>query len=458
MKRNDEARLKERLPNVKPARLALEKSKLYSEICANIAQLNHRQTEHTNLLMGVAECDVLMEKGLKDEALERCEKLAKVAFAQGELTLELMLRERMRLVLKDFDRLEYGAQIDFNHNRLTTLSDQQTNLNQLRIARDEALDLVHRYQKLDDQKMKRGFDRIFSRPVLANVRNAQSFEAQLCFHSAWRFYHEGLKEEPAAYEHGLEMIKLWEINPERMKLKPNVYIQAVMNVCGALIRMNRFDEVTPLLEKVEALELTEPRHKAVQFISVQVKRQLLSLNRADIEAAIANEGHLMAGLKRFGAYVPHRITFLLLSNQALAHMLNDDYGKSIALHTRIIALKRQETRSYLQSASIIIRLLLLAWTDDGSSISHYLRSFGKQFAGAKGPDPLRETVLQYVSQYWKSENEQERKDLTEGFAEALSALNDRKVAGAEELWLVARSRVTGIPAKQLFRESVGIRA
>ena len=123
-------------------------------------------------------------------------------------------------LVEDHGQGKNFEEVTDNHNRLQTLSKRLDNFLHYRIGRDEILDVQKQYARVNDEKMKRGMDRIISRPIFQDFQVAESFEAQECFHGAWSIYHKANGDTEKAISHHEEQLRLWEINSKYLSKGP----------------------------------------------------------------------------------------------------------------------------------------------------------------------------------------------------------------------------------------------
>lgn len=434
-------------------RLALEKNKLYKEVVSNLALHRHRNSDWNNILVGIAEVEILMEKGLTEDGLTYCHRLLKRTERQHKLREELAIREIMRKAYKTFDLKKYPAETSYNNNRLQTLAGQLANLVQYQLARDELNVISQTRTRADSAKLKATMRSVMARDILQDERLAQTFDAQLCFHSTWSMYHAALYEAEAGIEHKRKLVSLWEINPERLALEPYLYISALSQLSGSLVVSGRAHLCPPIIEKIKSLKLKSPKHEAFQFKEYQMQFQLYNLNTGNVEAVVKNGVALNEGIQKFRRLIFEGTRVTLQYNSAIAHLLSDDFGPAIRLLTEVIGSGKEMARRDLQSSSMVLRLLLFCWNDEGGTLASDLRTF-KRFFKSRTVTGVKEMVEEYVTDHLKVSSKDERRVLLKNLISESEVLKEKRIMAAEEVWLLAKARYDGVPTVKLFQESL----
>ena len=433
---------------------ASHRKRLFNTLLEHIRILHSRRTKDTDLWSLYHESNLLFSLGLVEEALEKVKKALRQAEYLEELMVELAIRELLREILKNLSDKTTLEEIKDNEYKLETLSEKLMVQVKYTILNDRIFALTQAYRHSSSSTIKNGLNELMQSPLLTNIHNASSIPAQLRYYHCLATYAGANNRVEESIDHYLRILALWESKPERIALYPHMYMGVLNNVVGKLNILQRLEESLEYIRKLEETPTRNIRESVLKFVYTENHYQLYYLNNGMIRQLLVREPTMTSGLSTFQNLVPESFRITFRYNMAIAYLMNGDFGSSLRYFTSLRDLGRLSTRHDLQGMARVFRLLLLSENDDLGSFFHYLRNTKRYFDRTHVSYELEQFVISWLKTHYKIQGSSERKDSFGNLENAMKSLTNRRLLGAEEIGLWARSHAIGIPIKTLYKNII----
>jgi len=430
--------------------LAVEKHRMYRSLMRVVMDMRANMPGNDDPMETLRESRLLLDLGMYEESKDLANKGIDRAMEVEDVLAELHLREHLRLVMKSLSRKDYAEAITTNEYRLDIVGRKVTNLIHYNVICDRLHDHHIRFRVADVGQSNRAIDQLMTDPLLADLSQALSLHAQIRACNAWALYYECSNQYAKVEPYMRQALRLWETNPKRMAYVASVYINAVGNFVGTLVRIGRLDEVPALLERLEKFEVTGKRNQMALFRETEVQYQIYYMNSGQMDKLFEREERVLSGLQRFAKYIPDTTRITLNYNIGIAHLLQGNDGQALVTFTRIRDMSEMQARLDLQGLSRLFMLLLLWERDTDGRFPHFLRNSKRFLANGHPHFVLEEMVYSWLTEASRTPFGVMHADQLHQLHDSLRPLEEAHMIGAEELRLWAYSRATRTPIKEFF--------
>jgi hypothetical protein len=272
----------------------------------------------------IQEMNFLIDKGLMDHCAKICEKAWEIA-DERELTEQKL---RLLAIRRIIDRSEFNAGRESYQNDLRT--QEETALAQLATEREAIYLYEHVYcLYVMHQMAGRAADiaRIYERLDALGREAGLTFD---CINSLIRakcvildHRHEYI-EALALTRH---LIVQWEKKPWRILEMPERYVKLLGNFMVFTSRTGTYEEIGPLIKKLEAIETSEREAAKDVFYLLTFCRLLDCITKKQYTQSLSIIPEIKKGLKDFGTLLTFVQKRTLCTNICLIYLKNKMYPK-----------------------------------------------------------------------------------------------------------------------------------
>ncbi len=431
----DETEVKRRLGQTDFARnLASSKNYLYNLLLRSLRGYHAGKSARTTLHELWLDIEVLLEKGLLQQAGKLIRKAKKIAAAYhyDMHLLEIMLLERKmtrRYTSNKANEIIREQQSDSNNAlrriqyRLQMLDLYETIFLNYR-NHNEALQSLNGVVAQAEQ-------------LFPNIQATdRTYEAVICYHLLC-FNHANLQRDyQKANGHLHAIIALYESHPELIQEDPERYINMLNNYLNNCFLLKRLDVFPAALDKMKATKTGSIRLRALIFQNVYYLEMLYHLVREEYAEVIRMVPDIEAGLQQYGVNITKSRELTFCYNIAIAYFLEKNYPKALEWVNRILNEPKLEERQDIQSLSRIFQIIL-HYQLDNRQVAEYLIQSAERYLRRKDKRQSPEAI---IIRYLKQALYARPKDERIIFGRLSSELEGMK--GLEEIKIWVRSRAS----------------
>jgi hypothetical protein len=431
--------------------LAVEKTRLYGVLLSHMKVLRDSRKPINDPKKRLEEAMLLADMNLPEAAIEAAQKGLEVAIQREDLIHEVALRDLMRNIQKAMAQKNLIKERTENEYALVMTARKLARLMRYKQINDRMYDYLRSYRVSDSDAVHRGIDELMQLPEMADGNMADSLPSQIRYYATRQLYYSQRNEKEKSIDMSVRLIKLWEQNPELIKLDPLDYITIVSNVVGKLALIGKTDEAFGYLQKLESTMVRGRRNMVKHFGYVELQYQVFHLNQADADKVIAREALVNAGLKRYHTNIQNSSHLAILYNLGVAHLLLNHTGKATGYFDRVRQLGKLPERQDLQGIGRLLRLLLLSEKEGNVNFDYYLRNSHRFFGKTDRGYSLENIVYDWLKPHSKLDGPKDQKQSLKTFADMVEPLMSKRLLGAEEMWVWATAKYNDELPLSVFR-------
>lgn len=435
------------------SRISVTKHRLYHDLIRFLADVREQRLRNQQAIYHWEEATILLEQSMYEEASEVCMKGLQLALDQEDLIMEVMLRERLRIIFKGMDREAHSDTITGNEYALETTGRKLTRYIRYTQIKDRMYDYHKRYRVLDDHGVKRGVEELMQREEILNPNLADSFPSQLRYHQIMGFYHHLYGDKEKTLMHHKMLVRLWEQKPERIARDQQFYLSALSNTLGLLGTTGRLEESPVYLQKLEEVRPAQRRERIQHFTNLELQYMLYFLNTGRLEQCAQREEQVIEGMDEYGRAINQGSRISLLFNLGVCRMMLGDMGRATYFFNSIRDLGRLHDRMDLQGLARILRLLLL-YDNDAGTFGHYLRNSQRFFDKKDKLYPMEKAVYGWLEEHESLTDAKAKRTSYDKLVGLVYPFSRKEHLGAEEILMWATARRDARPMKEVYLEAI----
>jgi len=433
--------------------IVTEKHRFFEALMSFTIEWQKHLGERNNPWSLFEESRLLLERGFPLEARDRILDGIAISERVHDLYAELPLREHLRVIYRQLPRLDYLSEITENEFRLEAVTKKVVNLSSYTMICDHLSDFHKKYRVADDVKVKSAVDSLMADPLMTDMESAISLPAQIRFASTHAFYAQFHGRLHEAVEHMHLALSLWESCRARIEYVPHLYLEALSNFLGILIRLNDSSQVPILLKRMEQVKISGKRAEMVAFCDVELQYQLHFMNSGQFERVLEREKRVISGIKVNSKLITESKELVLLYNLGVTHLILGNNKTAKEYFSKIRDKGKLDSRFDLQSIARIFRLLLLLEDETNDRFHYYLRNNRRSFRKELPFYKMEDVLYRWLTKHQYDYHTLNKKQFLLKLFDSLEPFEKQKLVGAEELRLWALSRATGKSVLELLEKT-----
>ncbi|MDX2003573.1 MAG: hypothetical protein SFW35_14145 [Chitinophagales bacterium] len=431
----------------KPNHYAVLKNQLYDLILNALHQYDLFSNQEQQLLVGIHQCQLLLQKGLLKQSLKRINVYSKLAAEMEHYEGLLLLQElKLTIMARNYYKNVGEQVLDewFQNTQGVTSSLQQ--------ALEIKWQASHIY-RLQYESGLRG--KALAAKMESYLRYAdtplQSTKAQLDYLQAQALYHFTNLETAKAAQCNQRFLEILDGKPKMLKQYADRYFSVLNNYLIDCLVMKRYGRLQQGISKLRGLS-SEASFKKLANFELNVFRlgYMLELNyfinNGLFTDAFQQISTIETGLATYGDRIIKHNRFTLLYLMAYAAFGVQEYEKSLELLRPILQEKEASVAEDIQLAAKMLELLCHYELDNNLLLESLLKSIRRW---KKAHPPIIKRVLRFIASRekktpvladWIKLAEEMEKEATQATsAQVLNAFNYL-------VWAVAKANDTNFEA------------
>ncbi len=340
-------------------RLPAVKNYLYQQILKSLRVLHSGETVDSQLKDMIGEVAVLYDKRLYKQCSKILDKAEELA-AKNELILQQIeinyWKEKISLETAAPDVLD--KKLAASCEKETFLLGLQKNNLQFRNLHNQILILNKKIKEARTEEELAQFKDIISHPMLQSAYNALSFDARHYYYQAHLIYYHAQGDNEKCLAVAVELLKLLEGFPDKIKEKPKMYISALHNVLLSKIQLHSYDNFPETLDKLKNFPVKSLNTEVNRFVSASIFEMVMYLDSGQFTASKDTRDAIIDGMKKYTDKINAIEEITLHYNLFYSYFGTGEFSKALGIINKLLNEYQKELRYDVQSASRILNLIL----------------------------------------------------------------------------------------------------
>lgn len=352
------------------------KKNLYSLILKSLRNYHSEKNYQIKLQEYRTNLNILMGKGLWEQALDMIKKAKKIAHKGGLrlYDLEFNLWERRIVRQLSEQARELLPPIQENSDTLITLLNKEIAIMKL------FEELFLQSQRYDMAQLASKLNKIIGEDEAAYLKVA-SFDSKTHYYSLWGFYYRRVNDFEKSKQKWNELLSLFEEN-EGEALKELEYQERYLNalnnyfnICYLMDSLEKdYEDITYRMDQIITHNYSL---KVRKFYTEYHLKILFNFQKRRYDQVVGVASHIKKMIKEYGNDIPPNRRLSFVFNIALAHFMNRDYSIAITDLSKIIKDKRFEIIKTYQHLARVLKILLLYEMDEQEAALPLIRATKK---------------------------------------------------------------------------------
>lgn len=437
-------------------RPSLLRAQLKSRILDAMRNFHSRRDAESELLLGLQNLAFLTNKKLNGLLGKEIRRLRKLAIQHEHYHLLVPIDNYARRHHKD------TAKKDIRSGMEQILEEMQNHLDLLtnQLQYTHLLDLMYVFARKDlqlkDDQRGREIADLMTHPLLESAQMARTMTGKMYFFQLHAIYHQLRGEIKEAGHRYAQVIGVWDAAPHFIRERPGVYRRTLGNYLSV---SHLLDEYRDFPETIEKIRNTPVRGFAdeVEVFDLGYTFEMLSwLGQNKLEEGENSIAEIESGLQKYGGHLRQGRMAYFRYNIALLYFLLEKHGETLKRFRLILEERHTGQREDLRRAVFLLRLVVLADSEQWDLLEYELRNTGRFFGQQEPTNPLARVILPYLRTRIQHLEASELVQLNEKLEEELGKLYRNpacaRLPGMLELLCWAKARRKGISLRQSATE------
>ncbi len=414
-------------------------------------ETNYYKAQINNLL---AETEILLNKGLKKQALRHLAKAEKMAseYHYYPALIEIQKLKVIQQVATVKKNLMEAVQISYTELN-TSIDTLKEEIEFRRIKHLLLLCYRINYQDADHEYAEL-LKNISESELLNSKKAPQSFYSKYYKESARRLESLIYTDKEAAHLYYKEIIKIWEAHPHMIKAEPLLYKIIVSNYVGNSIFIKKVDDFDEQIKKIENIPTRFFRDEVELFQSKIFLEQLYFLNYRKLDTAYES---INKNRTKYNLYQPHMNFSRLVMiqyNYMIACFLKSHFSEAISWLNLILYEKNADPQKNIRLFCRIMELILHYESKNFDLLDSLMTSVWRQRKKNSSFHDYTEIILAFFKKIIKTKTEKEKKKTFGTFIIDLQSFENKspQPIGIEELLFWTRARYENRSIEEIYME------
>lgn len=321
---------------------ASERKYLYEAILRSLRNYNREESVRAQIYELLLDSDYLFQRGLYDQSERRLKKAHRLAKQIGYLSALLEINNARRRLLRIRKPKSFVEDIKEYVEEKEDICDKMKNELTATDLSDEFLAILIKNHALKSEKEKRNLQEIFLPRLSMLSKLNLSLEGERYLYLNYGFYYRLLGDLSSAEKFFKKISQWWETNPVIRRQKIHLFINAIANYLGVLIRLGKFDLVSKIIREFDEMKLNNFHEKKAAFEKSSNWKMLYYFSKRDIAPIRNLIPQIEGGLVQFR--ISDYSTIVMEGNFILFYFLVEEWKECIRRIKRILVSKRHEQR------------------------------------------------------------------------------------------------------------------
>lgn len=235
--------------------ISYETEYLLQNLLSALRSYHEETTPSSDLVRSLADIEMLYAKQQYHLALHLIDTNIEIAERRGKfyLLLELLTAKRKTAGVLT-DSKGYAELMDQLYKQQTDGLRKAENLLEFRQIQGQMFFIFGKRGNMSSEAIRSEFEALMKNPLLQNIDQALSSEAQTLYFEVWHRYYITLQDYQSALEISNQFVAVLEAQPDLIRERPYAYVVALTNTLNAAITNNKYDLALQTIDKISAIK------------------------------------------------------------------------------------------------------------------------------------------------------------------------------------------------------------
>jgi hypothetical protein len=434
-----------------PKQLASVKNYLFGivlQAMRDFHRASHPQREIEDLLVDAA---FLGSRGMYAEAEKILGKAKEKAIAHELHTLTLQADSVARAHAiwtheQDVDqRLE-----DLAQSSRATLQNLDLGT-RAQIVYYQTVSMARRHFALRDPDMREKVEALNAHATMQEAQNASDFTPRLHFHRAMALTAQLQGQHDISIHQHHALFSLWEAFPKMQVVHGGIYIVSLANMLAACHNLNRFSEMPPILQKLQAITPNSPSEETEIAHNTLYYTLLHAMNTGGWDTAAQTAKDLEAFLLKKEKAIPKARVIAIRYNVAITYFFLEQFKPALHALNTILHDEQSRHREDIQQAARLMQAVVHYQLGNLDLLDYLLRSVRRYLQNREALHAYEETLIKHLKRL--AGNPHEQKDILQTLQQQLQVLrtdpDNAHAPGLQEVQHWVEATLKGCPLRDV---------
>lgn len=392
----DEAGIKSRFAGEKFTRhFSVAKSYLYDLVLKALQAYHHAKTPASKVRHLLDQIDILLERGMIEQARKLQQKAEKVALQNGYIPQLVDLQLQGIRIQKHGQVLKPDLIKEMYSGVLSSIDQLKVEIN-LRNLHDKVYSMLA--YRVDIRKPENliQLNQWIREDLPQRPKPDWSLDSNIVFQYIHIYHRLLLGEHAKTLPHFRQMLNLWESHPKAIQGQQERYLKTINGFLDICLEQGEMEEFQRNLDKIKALR---PSSKKIEVLAFRIPmhqelRRALSLGH--YENAIALIPTIETGLLRYKAQIPKGVWFVFAYNIMVACLLGAELSICLKWINQVLNSNAPDIRIDVQQTARIFSLLAHLELGNPDLVEYQMRSSARYLKKQEGNWEFEEMVFKTV--------------------------------------------------------------
>jgi len=396
----NEERILKNEPTFAPSQFSNIKANLYSKLLRSLRNFSIYSIAGIEIRELIDEAQILFNKSLYQQCLQRLKKAAKLAEKTDSLELQLeILRWKKRVLTQtvDWENQSYVEEIVSEVQRVNT------KINNINTFTNLQAQLQSHYRKtgyLRDKKELYKIEEITGK--LAQISEEDfSITEKINLYHVYIGYYVFVQDFESSHLYARKWVDIFKDNPALIRPKLETYIRGLNYLLIAQNKLLLYGDFQETKKELRALNKLPPayyneniRLKLLKYSFVHEFNSLFQ--SGDFDRGVALIERLDSGLEGFINQLDAHSRVILFYKTACLYFGNEDYKKTIFWLNKILSSKEVDLREDIHGFARILNLISHYEIGNVELIEHYVRATYRYLLKRENLHEFQKQILRFL--------------------------------------------------------------
>ncbi|MCB0640441.1 MAG: hypothetical protein KDC44_02325 [Phaeodactylibacter sp.] len=350
------------------------KGYLYDQLLKALRSYEEGQSQFNKALQWKREADLLINRNLYEDGLQRLQKAKKLAYQLEyfSLLLDLLAMENQvtgYYMIQDYVNAKDAIYKETQH--VLTLLEQER-------FYSFVYDMLFAYSKKEHvfrtPKELEVLQHWMEDPRLQDESLPHTYQSKICFYGSHYTWQVLQGKDEAAFSYSEKVLAVWAEYPQQRKEKFSGYLATVVNHVNRCFLLKKEAEISHWLAQMSKMKTSDPSLQKMLEIRLAlflVEYFQLTLDFKDMDRQVESIREMIKRLPEGGMVVEQR---LLLYNLSLLHWVTGQGDRALEFCIEANQLPSSEAQTVLQRFARLLEVLLHFDLEHERFLEHALRN------------------------------------------------------------------------------------
>ncbi|HLP19931.1 MAG TPA: hypothetical protein VK174_06500 [Chitinophagales bacterium] len=384
----------------KPNHYAVLKKQLFEQLLDALYQYDLFSNAGQQLLRGIHQCHLLLQKGLFKACERRIKSLARTAEQMNHYEAQLQLQQlKMMMKARNYYRNETEAGLKHWADETDAIVEQLKTTNRYRYLSSRVFKIQYESGARGRQQAER-MDEVLQLPEFTSEIMANNNRAKLDYLQVKALYHFTALETEKAVDYNARFLQLLDDNPILLQQHADRYFSVLNNYLIDCLVLKRYDTLATGLQKMRTLPQVTAFKRLANFEAnvfrlgyvLELNYMIGSGNYADAYKAIPD---IIAGFNKFGDRIVKHNRITLQYLMAYACFMLKRYDEALGHLQHILQEKETAVAENIQLAARMLQLLCHYEKGDYLLLDSLIKSVRRYLKADKSAD-IQRAVISFI--------------------------------------------------------------